>query len=45
MLPGALLIREHGVALPLQQRLTGPGVLDRYHVWGQARPRWPSSDR
>ena len=33
---GALLIREHGVALPLQQRLTGPGVLDRYHVWGQA---------
>ena len=33
---GALRMREHGVALPLQQRLTGPGVLDRYHVWGQA---------
>ena len=33
---GALLMREHGVALPLQQRLTGPGVLDRYQVWGQA---------
>ena len=33
---GDLLMREHGVALPLQQRLTGPGVLDRYHVWGQA---------
>ena len=33
---GDPLMREHGVALPLQQRLTGPGVLDRYHVWGQA---------
>ncbi len=33
---GDLLMREHGVALPFQQRLTGPGVLDRYHVWGQA---------
>ena len=33
---GDLLMREHSVALPLQQRLTGPGVLDRYHVWGQA---------
>ena len=33
---GALLIREHGVVRPLQQRLTGPGVLGRYHVWGQA---------
>ena len=33
---GNLLMREHGLALPLQQRLTGPGVLDRYHVWGQA---------
>ena len=31
-----LLMREHGVALPLQQRLTGPGALDQYHVWGQA---------
>ena len=33
---GDLLMREHGVALPFQQRLIGPGVLDRYHVWGQA---------
>lgn len=33
---GGLLMREHGIVLPLQQRLTGPGVLDRYHVWGQA---------
>lgn len=33
---GDLLMREHSVALPLQQHLTGPGVLDRYHVWGQA---------
>ena len=33
---GALLMREHSLALPLQQRLTGPGVLDRFHVWGQA---------
>ena len=33
---GDLLMREHSVALPLRQGLTGPGVLDRYHVWGQA---------
>ena len=33
---GDLLMREHGVVLPRQQRLTGPGILGRYHVWGQA---------
>ncbi len=33
---GDLLMREHSLALPFQQRLTGPGVLGRYHVWGQA---------
>ena len=33
---GDLLMREHGVAFPLQQSLTGPGILDRCHVWGQA---------
>ncbi len=33
---GGLLMRENSLALPLRQRLTGPGVLDRFHVWGQA---------
>ena len=29
---GDLLMREHSVALPLQQRLTGPGEIGRAHV-------------
>ena len=31
-----VLIRDHGLALPAQLPLDGPGVLGGYHVWGQA---------
>jgi len=31
-----VLIRDHGLALPGQLPLDGPGVLGGYHVWGQA---------
>ena len=31
-----VLIRDHGLALPAQLPLDGPGVLAGYHVWGQA---------
>lgn len=33
---GALLLRDRGLALPAQQGLRGPGILDGYPVWGQA---------
>lgn len=31
-----VFIRDHGLALPAQLPLDGPGVLAGYHVWGQA---------
>ena len=31
-----VLIRDHGLALPAQLPLDGPGVLAGHHVWGQA---------